>query len=450
MKIRPGRNLVRVAVLLLVVAPVSFVWPGAPLLSVAGFTLLVAVVVAALDYRALRTAFGGVKIERSMPAAVGRDVPFLVELRVRDSTTSALAAELRDQVPAAALPAFQVQAFRLPARGSLSLTTSLRIPVRGSFVFGPAWLRLTGPFDVLDAQQDFACPGTTKVLPEGFSSAEGLRHDERAELMQLDKTSRIRQSGQGTEFEMLSEFRPGDDPRRIDWKTTVRFRRPVVRRFQVERHRDVMIVIDCGRLMGADAGRGSKLDCAVDSALMLCRTALEGGDRCGLALFDNRVLGGIIGGGDGGIAFRVRPRALRSLVDSVYNVQSRWSESDFGLMFATLQSRQTKRSLVVILSDIVDVETSARFRTSLATLSRRHVVLFVGLQTPLLRQIVTEPVATLLDGSRKAVTFRILRERDEALGSLKRSGVQVLDVEPSRLTVPLLNRFIELRQRNVL
>ena len=119
-------------------------------------------------------------------------------------------------------------------------------------------------------------------------------------------------------------------------------------------------------------------------------------------------------------------------------------------MFATLQSRQTKRSLVVILSDIVDVETSTRFRTSLATLSRRHVVLFAGLRTPLLRQIIAEPVATLLDGSRKAVTFRILRERDEALRSLKRSGVQVLDVEPSRLTVPLLNRFIELRQRDVL
>ena len=442
MRIRPGRNLVRTAAVLLVLAPLTFVWPGAPLLPVSGFTLLVAVVVAALDYRALRTSFRGVKIERTMPAAVGRDVPFRVELRVCSSTASPLAAELRDVVPAAALPAFQVHAFRLPAGGSLSLAATFRIPVRGSFEFGPAWLRLTGPFDVLEAQQVFSCPGSVKVLPEGFSSSEGLRHDERAELMQLDKISRVRQTGLGTEFEMLSEYRPGDDPRRIDWKTTARFRRPVVRRFQVERHRDVMIVIDCGRLMGADAGRGSKLDCAVDSALMLCRTALEGGDRCGLALFDDRVLGyqPPISG----------PRALRSLVDSVYNVQSRWAESDFGLMFATLQSRQTKRSLVVILSDIVDVETSTRFRTSLATLSRRHVVLFAGLQTPLLRQIVAEPVATLLDGSRKAVTFRILRERDEALRSLKRSGVQVLDVEPSRLTVPLLNRFIELRQQNVL
>jgi uncharacterized protein (DUF58 family) len=441
-RFRPGRNLVRAAVILLVLAPITFVWPGAPWRSACGLALAVAVVVAALDYRALRTTFRGVKIERTMPAAVGRDLPFPVELLVQSGGPLPLAGELRDVVPAAAVPAFQVPAFRLPAGGRLSLAATFRIPVRGSFEFGPTWLRLTGPLDVLEAQQVFPCPGSVKVLPEGFSSSEGLRHDERAELLQLDKISRVRQTGHGTEFEMLAEYRPGDDPRRIDWKTTARFRRPVVRRFQVERHRDVMIVIDCGRLMGADAGRGSKLDCAIDSALMLCRTALENGDRCGLALFDDRVLGYIppLSG----------PRALRSLADSIYNVQSRWAESDFGLMFATLQSRQTKRSLVVILSDIVDVETSARFRTSLATLSQRHVVLFAGLRTPLLQQIVAEPVATLLDGSRKAVAFRVLRERDEALRSLRRSGVQVLDVEPSRLTVPLLNRFIELRHRDVL
>jgi uncharacterized protein (DUF58 family) len=128
-------------------------------------------------------------------------------------------------------------------------------------------------------------------LPEGYCSKDGLRHDERAELLLLDKVSRARQHGVGTEFEMLAEYRPGDDPRRIDWKTTARFRRPVVRRFMVERHRDVMIVLDCGRLMGSDAGRGTKLDRAVDAALMLARTALAGGDRCGLALYDDQVLG---------------------------------------------------------------------------------------------------------------------------------------------------------------
>jgi uncharacterized protein (DUF58 family) len=210
----------------------------------------------------------------------------------------------------------------------------------------------------------------------------------------------------------------------------------------VERHRDVMVVVDCGRLMGSDAGRGTKLDRAVDAALMLARTALAGGDRCGLALYDDQVLGYL--------APVSGLRSLRSLAESVYDVQSRWRESDFSRIFATLQSRQSKRSLIVILSDIVDEETSTRFRTSLASLAKRHVILFAALQTPLLGQIVRAAIDSELDGMRKAVAFRLLREREQALHALRRGGIQVLDVEPARLTVPLINRFIELRHGDLL
>ncbi|MSR57245.1 MAG: DUF58 domain-containing protein [Planctomycetaceae bacterium] len=441
MTIRPGRNLVRVAGGLAAAALVTFFWPGAFWLLVAALVPLA--VLAALDYRLVRHSLDQVTLERSLPAVAGRNLPFRVVLKVAHSGGQSLEAELRDESPAAATPVIATRRLRLPVAGAGEiLTTEFRIPVRGAFEFGPVWLRLAGKFGVLEGQRSIPCTGRVKVLPEGFCSPEGLRHDERAQLLMLDKASRVRQHGAGTEFEMLSEYRPGDDPRRIDWRTTARFRRPVVRRFQIERHRDVMIVIDCGRLMGADAGRGTKLDCAVDAALMLGRTALEGGDRCGLALFDDQVL-------------RYLPpvsgvRSMRALAEGVYDVQSRWRESDFSRMFATLQSRQAKRSLMVILSDIVDVETTTRFRASLATLGHRHVVLFAALQTPLLRELVHAPVTNELDGSRLAVTFRILREREQALHSLSRSGVNVLDVEPSRLTVPLINRFLELRQGTML
>ena len=104
----------------------------------------------------------------------------------------------------------------------------------------------------------------------------------------------------------------------------------VVRRFQVERHRDVMIVVDCGRLMGADVGRGSKLDCAVDAALNLARVVLQSGDRCGIAAYDHRVRGFLppIAG----------TQALRSLIDCVYDLQTQWHESDFTPMLAELRT----------------------------------------------------------------------------------------------------------------
>jgi uncharacterized protein (DUF58 family) len=216
----------------------------------------------------------------------------------------------------------------------------------------------------------------------------------------------------------------------------------VIRRYQVERHRDVMIAIDCGRLMGASVGNGTKLDCAVDSALMLARTALQTGDRCGIAVFDDavrRYLAPVAGAS-----------SIGPLAEQVYALESKMRESDFGAMFADLQLRQPRRSLIVIISDLVDVETSERMRSSLARLAQRHVVLLAALQTPLLTRSIEGDVATMLDAARKGVAFRLLRQRQRALHSIGRAGVHVLDVKPGDLTIPLINQFIDLRSQDLL
>ncbi len=174
---------------------------------------------------------------------------------------------------------------------------------------------------------------------------------------------------------------------------------------------------------------------------MLSRVALEKGDRLGLGVFDDRVLGFLppMSG----------PGAYKIVLDAVYDVRSRWRDTDFGPMFATLERRHPKRSLVVLLSDIVDADTTDRFRSALVALARKHVLVFAAIQTPLMREIVSSPVVSPLDVSRKAVAFRLLREREWALHSLERAGVFVLDVEPGELTVPLVNKYIELRERNL-
>lgn len=441
MTIRPGRNLLRVAGVFAVIAFASFLWSATGWLLLALVLLMLVYVV--LDYRDLAVRCRQIKVVRRLPNMVGRDLKFPVVWRLEHDGQQPLNLVLRDQLPATAVPALQTVAFHLAAgETSQTMSSEFRLPVRGTFEFGPLWLRIPGPRGLLEAQWSVNNVTSVKVLPESFSTGEALHHDKSAALLLLEKMSSARQQGAGTEFDQLSEFRDGDDPRRIDWRTSARFGRPIVRRFRVERHRDVMLLIDCGRLMGADAGQGTKLDCAVDSALMLGRTVLEGGDRCGLGLFDDQVLGYLppIAGSAG----------LRALTESVCSVQSRWREADFTRLFATLQARQSKRSLLVILSDIIDESTSTRFRASMAALCRRHVVLFAALQTPLLRQFTRAPVGSMVDGARQAVAFRLLREREVALQSLRHSGVHVVDVEPNELTIPLINQFIELRQGNLL
>ncbi len=442
MRIRPGVNLLRASAGLCVLAVGGLWFPLATMI-----VLLVAIVgiagVCVKEYRVLKTQLAGLKVRRRLPALIGRDLPFQAEWTVEAGPNALPRGHIRDEVAAAARPRFTMAEFDLETGGGArTLEQTYRIPVRGLHRFGPLWVRLQGPDRFLEAQQSYDVPGQIKVLPEQYASRDELMKDAGAEIVLLDKLVFSRQHGAGTEFESLAEYRYGDDPRRIDWRTTARYRRPIVRRYQIERHRDVMILIDCGRLMGTDTDRGSKLDCAIDAALLLSRVALQSGDRCGIGLFDNQVRGYLPP--VSGVA------AMNALADCVYDAEVAWTESDFIPMFATLQRRQAKRSLMVVLSDVVDAETSEQFRASLLRLQKRHVVLFAALRTPLLGRIVHERVGTMLDGARKTVTYRLLREREQALHSLHRGGVFVLDVEPTQLTAPLINQFIELRQRNLL
>jgi uncharacterized protein (DUF58 family) len=431
--------LLQLAAGLVAVGLLAFFWrPASWLVPVA---LVAVFVLAARDLRDLRRAMKSLCVDRFLPVAARRGTPFNVTLRLRASNLT-LAGEVRDLVPADAQPPAWTEPFTLPAGGEIVLAHAVTIPVRGLHAFGPVWVRLQGPRGFLEMQKPFDCKGAVKVLPDHAGADEELLKDALAERRLLDEISRTRLRGEGTEFESLSEYRHGDDPRRIDWRASARHDRLIVRRFQVEQHRDLVILIDCGRLMGTESGAGTKLDCAIDSALLLARVAVERGDRCGVGLFDDQVLGYL--------PPLTGTHALRTITESIYNAQSRWRESNFSAMFATLQHRRQKRSLVIVLSDIVDPETSERLRTALASLVHKHVVVFAALRTPFLGELLGAPVEAIGDVERKAVVLRLLREREKALHLLDRSGIHIVDVEPRELTIPLVNRYIAIRQRNLI
>ncbi len=436
---RPGPKLLKLGALAAGLGVLCFLVPVAAWLVPA--VAIIALIQSVADIRELKRNGDSLEVERVLPAVVGRGRAFFCELVVKNQVDREAWVEIRDVLPAGTEPGLALATFNLGPRQSHRMVYSVSLPVRGRHAFGPVWLRRRGRFGVIEHQRRLPVMGEIKVLPPGIAAKEGLDKSKARQAIQLDKLSRARRQGEGSEFETLTEFHTGDDTRRIDWRSSTRHSRLLVRRFVVEQHRDLVIVIDCGRLMGAEAGDGNKLDRAIDAALMLGRTALEYGDRCGMGLFDDRVLGYLppLSGA----------RAFNPLIESVYDARCNWRESNFGVMFATIQARQRKRSLVVVLSDLVDVDTTHRFRAALASLARRHVVVFVALRTPVL-DAIQAPIENVGDMAHKAVTLRLLRERERAIHTIRRSGIHVLDVEPAELTVPLVNQYIHLRARNLL
>ncbi len=315
----------------------------------------------------------------------------------------------------------------------------VQAPVRGTYCFAGHYMRVASPRRLLQAQRTDADERTCRVLPDIRRVREYLISKRVCDMgAPRVRTTSLR--GIGSDFESLRDYEQGDEIRRIDWKATAKHNRLISRNYEIEPDRNVMILVDRGRLMGAQAGEGTKLDAAVDAALMVAAVALDSGDRCGLMTFDRDV------------AAYETPRAglshLPRLVDALTEVQPVLEETHFLRAFAQLQKRLGKRSLILVLSDVIDTDVSRSMMEALLTLNKRHLVVLAALRTPAIQDVITGPSENNLAPFEKAVAYRLHRERKEVIVRLQKGGANVLDVHPEELTVPLVNKYVEIREQN--
>jgi len=249
----------------------------------------------------------------------------------------------------------------------------------------------------------------------------------------------LRRLGEGRLFESLREWGPGDDLRHIDWKATARRGKVITRQYEAERRQHVLLVLDLGRLMSAEAGGVSRLDYVVQAALELAYTAVQHDDNVGVMAFA------------AGVQHFVVPqrgrRALKRVLDVLARVEPQLVEPDYPGAFRYLAARNRKRALTVLFTDVIDRFASDALVANVASLRPRHLPLAVTLQNPELNAVAALRPAAAHDAFRKAAAEELLRARDEALGHMRRAGVLVLDVPPERAAEAVVAKYFDLKRR---
>ncbi len=253
---------------------------------------------------------------------------------------------------------------------------------------------------------------------------------------------KMRLRGAGTEFESLREFAPGDPFRSIDWKATARRGKIMVAQHEVERSQNVMLVLDCGRLMTARIGAQRKLDYAVTAALSLATIAGLASDRVGVVAFAGRILAASA------------PRSTRSsasrLTGLLYDLEPRFEEANYSLAFAYLRTHLQKRSLVVFLTDVIDPLSQVALFAELGSLARRHVLLCVFMNDAALSDALALEPKSVPDAYRRGVALELTQERATAAAMLTRTGAIVIDVPAAKLSVALIDEYLRIKQRGML
>ena len=205
--------------------------------------------------------------------------------------------------------------------------------------------------------------------------------------------------------------------------------------YRLDTEREVIVLVDCGRLMAAPLGDASRLDVALDTALAVAASASEFGDRCGLVAFDDRV------------RLRIDParRGAGEIARAVFDLQPRPVESDYELAFTTLGAR--KRALAIVLCDLLDERAAAALVDALPVLRRRHAVIVVAARDPALEAPLREQPTQAREVYAATVALGLLRERAGVVRRLARLADEVVTAPPSQLAAATVRAYLRVEAR---
>ncbi len=381
------------------------------------------------------------RVERIAPDPLSVLREAAVVLMVRNDSGADLSVRVRDGVPESFHASTGELAGVTPAQGEARLDYAVRPGARGLYAWGPIHVRFRSLLGLWEKGLVAPGGGQSRVYPD----VAVLHHYHvlaRTNHLAALGIRRVRQRGSAREFESLRDYARGDDVRLMDWKATSRRARLIVRNTEAERNQTLLLLLDTGRLLNAEAEGASKLDHAIGTALVLAHVALSRGDRVGLCVFSSRV--------HAWVSPRGHLSHNRLLTETLYDVKGDFTESDHGRALRLVAARHSKRALLVMLTDFVDAQTSADMVAHLRLAARRHLVLFAALKGPFLDRAARARPETSREGFRKSAALDLLRERQEVLEGLRRAGMHVMDVAPSGLTPPVINEYLRIALRGEL
>ncbi|HEY8186983.1 MAG TPA: DUF58 domain-containing protein [Pyrinomonadaceae bacterium] len=384
----------------------------------------------------------GVRITREFGGRFAVGAETNVSINVQNAQPLAISVIVKDEYPPQMkLSGLREARMRVEGQTSAALVYGLTPPKRGRFEFGQIAVRFLSRFHLVWCETRTGEAVAVKVYPN-------MRRAREAELKALGARSLVATHrktswrGEGREFESMRDYVRGDELRHISWSATARRGKLTTRQYQIERDQTILIAIDGGRLMTARIEQETKLDSAVHAALALMSAAARAGDNAGLLVFGRKIKS-FLPPGRG-------HEHIDAALEALHSVEPEMIEPSYSHAFEFIAANSKRRSLVILLTDLVDEEGSKELLTSLRLLRPRHLPLVVTIADRDLKAVVSTAPLNVRELFTQSVAEEIMHLREAALRLVESQGGLALDVTAAALAPALLEKYLQVKERGLL
>jgi uncharacterized protein (DUF58 family) len=412
---------------------VSFLFGAAQLAMI----LLLAGIV--LDYLVLFLKRVPVSIQRILPDRLSNGDENTIYWQITNRYPFRVQLQLIDEFP----ESWQIRDFRIRTRlepnEKTELTYVIQPKERGEYLFGNIQLFLKSPLQLVIRRKTVPAAASVKVYP-GFLK---LRQFEfMAHITDPGNTGykQVRKTGHSLEFEQIREYVSGDDIRSINWKATGRTGgQLMINNYTDEKSQQVYCIIDKGRAMKMAFGGLSLLDYAVNATLAMTSVAITRQDKAGLISFGDR-------GGDF-LPANFRATQMAGVVNALYNLSTRFLESDYSFLHKLIKTRITQRSLLILFTNFESLTALGRQLPYLRNISQKHLLLVVFFENTSLRDLALGEAKSIEGLYEKVIAEKFILEKKLIVKELQLYGIPALLTAPEKLSVDVVNKYLQIKAR---
>lgn len=376
-----------------------------------------------------------IDVARRVPASITLDRSGTIRWEVTNNGDRAAPIRFSEALAPSLMANTRRADLRLEGGRSASIETDLHPTRRGRFGLGEIVVRVDGPLGFAARQDARWEPEELKVLPRFPSRAEAELKLKKSRLDIGVRSARMR--GGGSEFEQLRDFTPDDEFRRVDWAATARANRMIVRTYRAERNQTVINVLDNGRLMASQVADYPRVEHAMDAIMALTTVATGLGDRTGLLVFDGDVRSTV--------KASAQSTQLNRITNAMFDLDPVFAESDYHGAFSETLLRFSRRTMLVIHTELVEQTMREFLLPSLKLLTRSHIVVIAAVRDPEVDKWATEVPTNAEDAHRSAAAQASLAERERTIRELQRRGATVIDAIPGKLSTRLMDLYLDIK-----
>lgn len=322
----------------------------------------------------------------------------------------------------------------VPQEGPVRIDADITAWRRGQHHLEPVATRSVGPLGLGAWYHRSGTTDSVTVFPD-MPSARRIAASVRMGHFREEGRRTRGPLGLGTEFESVREYRPDDDIRQLNWSATSRLGTPMSNQFRIEQDRDIICLVDCGRLMAARIDDRTRLDAAIDAVAALAAVADQVGDRIGVVAFSRKILRTLPPRRDGG----------RPVISAIHDLEPRDEDSDFSLAFRSVLGR--KRAFVLILTDLLDEAAARPLASSVPILSRKHAIAVASITDPDLTAAIETPATTPGDLMRAAVSIQFIAAKEKVAAMLAHQGAEVIEAPLESFSARCVSAYLRAKSK---